>query len=63
MLVVIYELVAKDYKDVLTFAQNEQLDLLELLNANLEMLEGCAISLRQMLKEPKLHIELDPDYK
>ena len=58
---VIYYMIEKDFKDVMTFADGKQIDLLEMLNENLEHYERACQSLRQQLKRPQLHNELEEE--
>ena len=55
---VVQAIVEKDFKDVLTFANGKQYDLIEMLNPNLEEYEKVCTLLRKLLKNPNLHNEI-----
>ena len=56
---VIYFMIEKDYKDVQTFAQGNQKDLMEMLVENLEQYEAICTQLRDFLKRPMLHVDVE----
>ena len=56
-------MVEKDYKDVQTFSENNQLDLLDMLTNNLEDFEKSCAHLRLLLKNPILHQEMEAKEK
>ena len=55
---VVQAIVEKDFKDVLTFANGKQYDLIEMLTPNLEEYEKVCTLLRKLLKNPNLHNEI-----
>ena len=58
---VVYYIIEKDYKDIMTFVQGNQLDLMEMLVENLELYEKTCGTLRNYLKRPMLHVELEEE--
>lgn len=55
---IIRAIVEKDYKDVVTFRNGKQFDLIELLEDNLNNMDSQCSYLRSLLKQPDLHITL-----
>ena len=58
---VIKALVEKDYKDIKSFLDGKQYELLEMLQDNLDNYESVCSGLRDMLKREYLHLELEEE--